>query len=216
MRGTKKGFFITLEGIEGSGKTTQIRALTAWLRKKRRAVVLTREPGGTPFADRVRALLLNSRDKGLTPSMELFLYESARKDHLKEVIEPALKKGRIVLCDRFTDATLAYPGHGRGLSLKMIEDMNQIATHGLKPHLTVLFDLPAEIGLGRAKGRISKIKKGNKEDRFEREALSFHRRVREGYLTLARKEKRRFHILNANQSRHDVFRELCRTLEKYL
>lgn len=216
MKRLGRGFFITFEGIEGSGKTTQIRALAQWLRQKKRAPVLTREPGGTPFADRVRSLLLNSKVKRLAPSMELFLYEAARRDHLQRIIEPALKKGRIVLCDRFTDATLAYQGYGRGLSLPMIASMNEISTHGRKPDLTFLFDLPAQMGLKRAKGRISKIKKGKKEDRFEREALTFHRRVRAGYLTLARKEKKRFCILHADRSPQQVFQELCRELEKHL
>lgn len=211
----KTGIFVTLEGVEGSGKTTQIKLLAAWLKKKGRRVVLTREPGGTPFADWIRSLLLNGKTKKITPSMELFLYEVARRDHVSSVIQPAIKKGVIVLCDRFTDATLAYQGYGRGLSLKIIEGFNRIATGGLKPDITFLFDLPVETGLRRAKKRIKKFKKGRPlEDRFEQEKIEFHNRVREGYLTLARKEKRRFIVLNAGKPKQKIFAELCRAMEK--
>jgi dTMP kinase len=215
----KKGFFITFEGIEGSGKTTQIKLLADWLRKKGRRVVLTREPGGTPLSNRIRSLLLSSKTKGLTPAMELFLYEVARRDHVSTVIQPALKRGSIILCDRFTDATMAYQGYGRGLSLKLVEGFNKIATGGLKPDLTFLFDLPVEIGLQRANRRIKRLKKGSPlEDRFEQEKIEFHNKVREGYLTLARKEKRRFVVLDARKSKQTIFAELCdelgRTMEK--
>jgi dTMP kinase len=211
----KQGLFITFEGVEGSGKTTQIKLLAAWLKEKGRRAVLTREPGGTPLADRIRSLLLNGKTKKIGPSMELFLYEVARRDHVSTVIRPALKKGMIVLCDRFTDATLAYQGYGRGLPLKVVEIMNRLATGGIRPDLTFLLDLPVEAGLKRAKGRIKKLKKGTPlENRFEEEKKEFHKRVREGYLTLARKEKRRFVVLDAGKSKQKIFGELRRAMEK--
>ena len=136
MRRRKKGVLITFEGVEGSGKTTQIKALARWIRKRGKRVVLTREPGGTPFADKVRTLLLHSENR-ITPETELLLYEVARRDHLQEILRPALEKGAVVLCDRFTDATLAYQGYGRGLSLKAIAALNRLATGGLKPDQNV-------------------------------------------------------------------------------
>lgn len=213
----KQGLFISFEGVEGSGKTTQIKLLAAWLKKRGRRVVLTREPGGTPFADRIRSLLLNGKTKKISPSMELFLYEVARRDHVSTVIRPALKKGMIVLCDRFTDATLAYQGFGRGLPLKVTTVMNRLATGGIKPDLTFLLDLPVEAGLARAKGRIKRLKRGTPlENRFEEEKKEFHKKVREGYLTLARKEKRRFRIIDARKSKRETFARLRREVEKII
>lgn len=215
----KKGFFITFEGIEGSGKTTQIKRVADWLRRKRRPLLLTREPGGTALADRIRSLLLNAKTKGLSAAMELFLYEVARRDHVSSVIRPALQAGKIVLCDRFTDATTAYQGYGRGLPLKVVEVMNRLAARGIKPDLTFLFDLAVESGLKRARKRIQKLKRGSPlEDRFEQEKIDFHNRVRKGYLTLARKEKRRFVVLDAGKPKQKIFAELCyelgRAMEK--
>lgn len=210
MQRIKKGLLITFEGIEGSGKTTQIKAVSRWLKNKGLGVVLTREPGGTPLADRIRSILLDAKAKGISASMELFLYEVARRDHLSEVILPSLQKGKIVLCDRFTDATLAYQGYGRGLSMKIIEVMNRTATGGLKPDLTFLFDLPVEAGLQRAGKRTRGL------DRLEKESKSFHQKVRNGYLTLARKEKRRFKVIHAKESRREIFAQICREVDRKL
>lgn len=207
--------FITFEGIEGSGKTTQIKLLAGWLEEKGHKVLLTREPGGTLVADRIRRFLLDSKTKGVSPATELLLYEVARRDHVEEVIRPALKKGKIVLCDRFTDATVAYQGYGRGLSLRMIENLNTIATGGLKPSLTFLFDLPVAKGLERANRRILKLRKGHPpENRFEEEKHAFHERVRKGYLTLAGREKKRFKVLNAKRPVKEIFCEICREVQK--
>ncbi len=206
MKNLARGLFITFEGIEGSGKTTQIKALAQWMRKQGLPVLETREPGGTPIADQIRSLLLDAKTKGLTPEMELFLYEVARRDHVQEVIQPALQKGMIVLCDRFGDSTTAYQGYARGMSIKKIEGMNAIASGGLRPDITFLFDLPAKDGLGRARKR----KRGL--DRLERESLLFHEKVRKGYLTLARKEKKRFKVIHANRSPSDIFAQLCQEL----
>ena len=189
-------FFITLEGIEGSGKTTQIALLAAWLREQGREVVQTREPGGCGIADAVRAILLDSANSAMKPRTELLLYAAARAQHVEEVVRPALARGAVVLCDRFTDATLAYQGYGRGLELQLIENLNAIAAGACRPDLTLLLDLPVEAGLGRALARIAATS-GEREDRFEREALAFHQRVREGYLELARREPGRFRVVSA-------------------
>lgn len=208
----KKGLFITFEGIEGSGKTTQINNLERWLRQKKigREVVLTREPGGTPLADKIREMLLHEGSDGMTPGRELLLYEIARRDHVEEVIRPALARRAIVLCDRFTDATLAYQGYARGLSRRRIEFLNEVATGGLVPKVTFLFDLSVSEGLNRARGRKKKL------DRLDRESENFHQKVRKGYLEIAKKNKKRFRIIRADRSQKDVFNQLCREMEKIL
>jgi dTMP kinase len=191
-----RGRFITFEGIEGSGKSSQISLLADHLRANHRAVTLTREPGGTPIGDQVRKILLDSGNKALDPSAELLLYAASRAQHLKEVIRPALESGAIVLCDRFSDATLAYQGYGRGLDLDMIHALDRLVTAGMRPDLTVVLDVEAAVGLARARGRNSQ--QGlEAEARFENEALAFHERVRQGYLTLAREAPDRMKIVDA-------------------
>ncbi|HSA60090.1 MAG TPA: dTMP kinase [bacterium] len=204
-----KGLFITFEGIEGSGKTTQIQALARALSGSAE-VVLTREPGGTPLADAIRETLLAQKSVGMAPATELLLYELARRDHVEEVVRPALKRGAVVLCDRFTDATVAYQGYARGLPLRKIEWLNRIATGGLRPDRTFLFDLPVATGLRRAETRKKKL------DRFDRESQTFHEKVRRGYLALARNDKKRFRILHADRPRDIIFREIHREVEKLL
>jgi len=206
----KKGLFITFEGIEGSGKTTQIKALADWLTSQGRRVLQTREPGGTPLADRIRKELLDAGNKGMSPRTELFLYEVARRDHVSEVILPALSRGDIVLCDRFTDATLAYQGFGRKIRMRLIEFFNRAATGGLTPDLTLLIDLPVKDGLERAKKRSGSL------DRLEQEARIFHERIRRGYLTLARKGRRRFVILDGRKPREQIFELILRAVESRL
>ena len=183
------GFFITFEGIEGCGKTTQLRRLAAGLQVAGHAVRLTREPGGCAIADTLRALLLDSANRAMAPNTELLLYAAARAQHVAEVIRPALEAGGIVLCDRFSDATLAYQGYGRGLDPEMIAELNRVATGGLAPDVTLLLDLPVEDGLARARER-NADSDGPDEGRFEAEALAFHQRVRDGYLKLAAAEPR--------------------------
>jgi len=191
-----RGRFITFEGIEGSGKSSQITLLTDHLRSKKRTVTLTREPGGTPIGDQVRKILLDPGNKALDPSAELLLYAASRAQHLKEVIRPALESGAIVLCDRFSDATLAYQGYGRGLDLTMIHALDRLVTAGMRPDLTVLLDVEAAVGLARARGRNNQ--QGlEAEARFENEALAFHERVRQGYLALAREAPDRMKIVDA-------------------
>ena len=188
--------FITMEGIEGCGKTTQLHLLARRLESEGHRVTVTREPGGCPIADQIRNILLDADNKAIRPVTELLLYAAARAQHVSEVVAPALEAGMIVLCDRFTDATLAYQGHGRGLDLDLIRHLNRLACGGINPDLTLLLDCPVEIGLGRAVSRINSTD-GPKEERFEQESLRFHRRVHEGYLELAQREPERFVIIDA-------------------
>jgi dTMP kinase len=190
------GCFITFEGIEGCGKTTQIKLLEQHLTANGYQVLLTREPGGCSIADKIRAILLDAANSAMTPSAELLLYAAARSQHVEEVIKPALAADYIVLCDRFTDATIAYQGYGRGLDLDTIEQLNGMATSGLKPQLTVLLDCPVEVGLKRALARINGIGTGAREERFELESALFHQKVREGYLKLAAAEPGRFLVID--------------------
>jgi dTMP kinase len=190
--------FITFEGIEGCGKTTQVKLLAAELNRQGRRVTLTREPGGCAIADKIRAILLDAKNDDMTPLTELLLYAAARNQHLNDTVRPALKAGKIVLCDRFTDATVAYQGYGRGLDLDLIGRLNTLATDGLAPGLTILMDCPVEVGLGRAMSRINGTH-GPKEERFEREARTFHEAVRTGYIALAQGEPDRFAIVDADR-----------------
>ena len=206
----KSGLFITFEGIEGSGKSTQIHGLAEWLRKKGVNILVTREPGGTPLADRIRSHLLDARNHRISARTELFLYEVARRDHVMEVIRPALSRGETVLCDRFTDATVAYQGFGRKIPIRLVQFLNEVAAGGLKPDITFLMDLPPKKGLARARERNKQL------DRLESEALDFHQRVRRGYLTLARKEKRRFRIIHADSTRNQILDKICREVAKRL
>jgi len=204
------GFFVTFEGIEGCGKTTQIRHLTAHLEGKRQPFLLTREPGGTAISDRIRQILLSSENSRMEPATEFFLYAAARAQHIAEVVLPALRDGKTVLCDRFADATLAYQGFGRGLNLAWLEEIHNRFLQGLKPDLTFLLDLPVEEGLRRAWKRMEN--QAVKEDRFEKEALAFHQRVREGYLFLARREPNRIVVLDGMKDEQTLHREILNRL----
>jgi len=201
-------YFITFEGIEGCGKTTQIRLLSAVLKEAGYRVTLTREPGGCPIADKIRAILLDADNSAMTPSAELLLYAAARAQHINEVITPALVRGEIVLCDRFTDATLAYQGYGRGLDKGTIKQLNAMATDGCSPNLTILIDCPVETGLKRARARIEAATRSDasstREERFELESLQFHQRVREGYLALAAEEPQRFIVVNGDDAMEGI------------
>ncbi len=206
--------FITLEGIEGSGKTTQIALAADFLRRLGYSVVTTREPGGCPIADSIREILLHPDNSALVPRAELLLYAAARAQHVDQVILPALQSGHLVLCDRYTDATLAYQGYGRGLDLELIEQLNALACGDCQPDLTLVLDLPHDIGLARARQRNDMYDQGD-EGRFEQEALDFHRRVRYGYLELALKEPQRMRIIPAVGNVQEVAERVSRCLEGF-
>ncbi len=197
------GCFITFEGIEGCGKTTQMKVLAERLTEKGHPVVVTREPGGCPIALKIRDILLDAANSRMVPLAELLLYAAARAQHVAEIIKPALDTGKVVLCDRFTDATIAYQGYGRQLDLNLIGELNTLATEHVRPQLTVLIDCEVETGLKRANARIE-ASTGAREERFELESVQFHRRVREGYLRLAAADPDRFIIIDGNRSMGDV------------
>ncbi|HUP46325.1 MAG TPA: dTMP kinase [Thermoanaerobaculia bacterium] len=203
--------FISFEGPEGSGKTTQIGRLAEQLRRRGVDCVVTKEPGGTPLADRIRAILLHP-ESSMDRLTELLLYAASRRQHVIEVIRPALDRGAVVLCDRFTDATLAYQGFGRLLDLDRLRTLNEWVTGGLHPDLTLLYDIDEEAGLRRAQSRNARA--ANAEGRFEREDIRFHRRVREGYLALATAEPRRFVVLDAEGSIDEVFERTLAVLRE--
>lgn len=187
------GLFITLEGPEGAGKSTNREYLAERLREQGVEVLLTREPGGTPLAERIRELLLAPSDEPMAVDTELLLVFAARAQHLQQVIRPALAKGSVVLCDRFTDATYAYQGGGRGLSIERIAQLEQFVQGELRPDLTLIFDLPVEVGLARAAAR-------GRLDRFEQEGRGFFEAVRQAYLQRAEQAPQRYRVLDAGQT----------------
>jgi dTMP kinase len=201
--------FITVEGPEGSGKSTQLQRLAAWL-EARREIVVTKEPGGTAIGDRIRAIVLDSAATGMDAMTELMLYAASRRQHVTEVIEPALRRGALVLCDRYTDSTLAYQGYGRRLDLDRLQTLNDWATGGRTPDLTLLYDIDEETGLARAHARNAVMEVD--EGRLEAEELRFHRRVREGYLAMAGAEPRRFAVIDGSGSVDAVFERTLSTL----
>jgi len=204
--------FITFEGIEGSGKTTQLRHVADFLKKRGHDCVITREPGGTRIGEKIRAILLDPASKGMDPLTELLLYTADRVQHVKELLEPSLAIGKTVLCDRYFDATVVYQGYARGLDIELIKRLHRLLSAGLRPDITFLLDLPAEAGLSRAWAQIDNGNRTGKETRFEKEALSFHEKVRAGYLALARKEPERFRIIDAGRNAADVQKDILKVL----
>ncbi|HXI11397.1 MAG TPA: dTMP kinase [Thermoanaerobaculia bacterium] len=202
---SNRGFFVTVEGIEGSGKSTQLQRLAELIRRAGGRVVLTKEPGGTPLADRIRAIVLDPQESStIDPTTELLLYAASRRQHVTELLEPSVAAGATVLCDRYTDSTLAYQGFGRMLSFERLNLLNSLATGGLRPDLTLIYDLPEEAGLARAAARNETSAQSKNESRIEGEELRFHRRVREGYLTLALSDPIRYAVIDASVSMDDV------------
>jgi dTMP kinase len=191
-----RGLFITFEGGEGCGKSTQLGLLKEYLESKGHEVVATREPGGTPVAESIRALLLDPANEALSPVAELLLYEAARAQHTAERIVPALDAGNVVLSDRFYDSTTAYQGAGRGLSPEDLVRLHLIATNDLRPDLTIVIDIPADVGLARA------TRGGS--DRIERETIDFHERVRAGFIRIAQAEPERVKLVNGTGSVEEV------------
>mgnify|MGYP001822737700 CR=1 FL=1 len=208
--------FISFEGIEGSGKTTQIQSVCDHLCQKGHDVIVTREPGGTEIGRQIRSILLDSKNKGLNPLSELLLYMADRAQHLNEIVKPGLSSGKVVLCDRYFDATIAYQGYARGLNMELIKQLHGLAFAGYKPELTFLLDLPTETGLGRAWRQIENGQRTGAETRFEEEALSVHGRVRDGYLALARFEPQRFKIIDASRPQARVKQEILTVLDRVI
>lgn len=208
-----KGIFITFEGVEGSGKTTQIDLLASALEAEGLQVVKTQEPGGTKIGAMIRKILLDPKNKEIGSMTELMLYGANRAQHIKEVILPAIREGRIVLCDRFSDSTIAYQGYGRALSLEIIEKLDIFATEGLKPSLTILLDINPEKGLFRAKKRMEE-NNSLKEGRIELEGLSFHKRVREGFLRLAEEEPDRIKVIGADLPVEDIHKKIIEIVKE--
>lgn len=207
--------FITFEGVEGSGKTTQIERLKKYLTKKGIPCEITREPGGTAIGEKIRKILLNPEYKGMTPLSELFLYEASRAQHVQAVIRPLLEKGITVLCDRFTDASIAYQAYGRKLDLKLVQDLNQISSQGLIPDITFILDCPSRLGLKRALRRNKRLK-NIKEDRFEREDIRFHQRVRKGYLALAKMDPQRIKVIDTRIGEDRVFEKIKDIIDRLI
>ena len=194
--------FITFEGIEGSGKTTQIKRLLAWLQTRTDNVLLTREPGGTEIGEQIRAILLNPDNTDMTPESEILLFSAARAQIVRQVIRPHLDEGWIVICDRFADSTLAYQGYGHGLPLDDLRSITDFATGGLWPDLTIYLDLDVEAGLRR------KSATPEEWNRMEAKALAFHKRVRQGYLELAHIFSDRYLIIDADQPEDVIQKEI--------
>jgi len=208
---------ITFEGGDGTGKTTQIKLLEEYLKSKGRACIITREPGGTSLGESIRQMLLDVGDSPISTPAELFLYLADRTQHVYEIIAPALEHGQIVLCDRYVDSTLAYQGYGRGLDLKLLRDLNAIATLGLQPGLTFLLDCPIEMGLRRTVERQARTgEKAVTEDRFEREHAEFHEKIRLGFLEMARLELERFRVIDATQSVEQITLEVRKIIDREL
>jgi dTMP kinase len=208
--------FITLEGGEGAGKTTQIVHLAGSLVERGLKCILTREPGGTDLGKKIRALLLNPDNAGMAPETELLLYMADRAEHVSAVIRPALAAGKTVLCDRFFDATLVYQGAARGLSPEWAAQLHALVFAGLTPDLTLLLDLPPEAGLARARRQLERGARSAQESRFEDETLAFHQRVREGYLELARRQPERFRLIDAAQEETRVREDIRSAVGAFL
>ena len=200
--------FITFEGIEGTGKTTQIKKLTAFLEEIGHIVEVTLEPGGSRIGKELRKILLNMDSTDITGQCELFLYLADRAQHVGQVIKPAVDAGKIIISDRFADSTIVYQGYGRGLDPKLLRELNDVAVSGNWPDLTILLDIEPEIGLKRAMTRNLQENKMQAEGRFEAESLEFHTRVREGYLTWAALNNDRIVVVNADQTPDEIFEEI--------
>ena len=207
--------FITFEGIEGCGKTTQIKRLAKNLNRHGIPLVTTLEPGGTAIGKKIRRILLDPLNKNITPLAELILYAADRTQHVEEVIKPSLDQGKWVICDRFIDATFAYQGSARGQDMKLILFLNKKATQGIKPDITFLLDCPVEVGLDRAIKR-NKTVSHNGQDRFEKENLDFHLKVRSAYLELAHKDRKRFFVIDTTAAKDKVEQRILKFLKPYL
>ena len=208
--------FISLEGIEGCGKTSQLEQLSDFFSARGLRHVVTREPGGTVIGKKIRSILLDPASKELVPKAELLLYMADRAQHIHSLIKPRLAQGTIVVCDRYFDATVVYQGFARGLDPEFICDLHRVILEDLKPDITLLLDLPPRVGLARAWREIDSGNRSDTESRFEEETISFHEKVRAGYLELARREPERFTIIDAAQKIDAVQADIRKVLEAYL
>lgn len=210
--GRTSGLFITFEGGEGSGKTTQIKLLADKLKEQGQDVIITREPGGTAEAEKIRSLLVNRDGGDWTPLAEVLLLFAARSMHVEKLIKPALAAGKTVICDRFTDSTRAYQSYGHGLPIETVESINKTTLNGFEPEVTFILDLPVETGLARAGKRLTED--ASKEDRFEKLKTDFHERLRQGYLDIAKKNPKRCMVINADDSVEAVAAAIHDRLQK--
>ena len=207
---------ITFEGIEGSGKSTQMRLIAQYLIEKHVPLLITQEPSGTDIGRKIGGILFNRGHYYMCAETEAFLFCAARAQHVREMIMPALNQDNVVLCDRFSDATYAYQGAARGLNPEFIRVINEYSSMGLKPNLTLLFDLPVEVGLQRATERDNRLKDSSFSDRFERESLNFHNKVREGYLNILKKEPERFRLIDATGDIDKIQEEVRRYITDFI
>ncbi|MGE0268018.1 MAG: dTMP kinase [Candidatus Omnitrophota bacterium] len=204
---SRKGLFITFEGSEGSGKSTQMELIGQYLKDKKKSVLFVREPGGVSISEKIRGILLDAGNKAMAPSCEMLLYMAARAQLVEEVIAPALNKGKVVICDRFLDSTVVYQGYGHQMDVAFIKKVGAFATQGIKPDLTFIFDIEAKKGLARIK---------RAKDRIEQRAMAYHTRVREGYLDIAKKEPKRIKIINSDQSIEDIQQQVRQQIDRIL
>ena len=208
--------FITLEGIEGCGKTTQINHLSTFFENRGQPCVVTREPGGTAIGKEIRSILLNPSNKDMVPRAELLLYMADRAQHITALVKPRLAENSVVLCDRYFDATVVYQGFARGLDTRFIYELHRLVLEDFKPDITILLDLSPRIGLARAWKQLDNGTRSGTESRFEEETLSFHEKVRAGYLELARLEPERFRIIDASGDENQVQKDIRAALMQYL
>jgi dTMP kinase len=212
----ERGKLISFEGIDGCGKTTQLGLLERYLKERNLPFISTREPGGTGIGKKIRAVLLDVSDEAVEPLTEMLLYAADRAQHVRQLVLPALAEGKLVLSDRFFDATTAYQGYGRGFELALVQRLNELATGGLKPDLTLLFDLEVKLGLGRMRQRSDVGQTAEQPDRLDLEPTEFHRRVRQGYLTMAAQEPARIRVIPAAGTIEEVYKLMLAEVESLL
>ena len=211
------GRFITVEGVDGSGKSTQITMVKDYLQKEGFDIVVTHEPGGTEIGEQIRKIILDSAHTQMTALTEVFLYAAARAQHIEEIILPALNNGRMVLCSRFFDSTVAYQGYGGGLDLAVLADINRIVSGSHVPDLTIIFDLDPEKGLERvSKRNIVADERNDNKDRMEQKQLDFHKRVRDGFLAQARQNPERIRIVDATGNQDEVFTRTRKVIDDFI
>ena len=204
----KRGMFISLEGVEGCGKSTQAELLAEYMKELGYSVIRTHEPGGTPIAEQIRKILLEPQNKDMTDNAEFLLYLASRAQHVSQLILPALTEGKVVICERFSDATFAYQGGARGLDLDTLKQLNKLATGGLEPDLTLLLDLEADVGLSR--------KEHTKRDRLEKESVKFHNKVRNAYLVIAHQSPERVEVIDATGSIENIRLSIKKSIDQHL